>query len=258
MRGINGSAKDQIAGVIERLFDRMSNNLLGNIPQLRNKKTILFTSNPTMTLAHLFIHSMGNKVPLPNEQEVLKSLMNTAYDYLEALKLRTKARLTNDVDSYVQEARAKGEAPSESIIREKIVGALKTAGSEFKTIGEAEATKARNMGKLMNIARVGAASGISDPTIFFVVVRDGNTCEHCLRLHMMPDGITPRVYKVSEIGFSYYNPKGPDRDKPRIMGLHPHCRCSNTMLNPGWGFKNGFVSYISHDHDEWKKQRGQD
>lgn len=255
MRGISNSSKEAINKVIESLFDRIGQSLLGNIPAFKNKKTILFSSNPTMTLAHLFLQGMGNTRPLPKEEEVMKKLLSTAHDYLESLKGRTKARVTEAVDSYVAETRAKGETPSEFEIKKKILDGLGKAGKELKTIGEAEATKARNMGKLMTIGRVGASLGISDPTVFWIVLKDNSLCVECKRLHLLKDGITPRVWKMSELGYSYHK-KG--ENNPKIMGLHPRCRCTCSLLSPGYGYKNGLVSFISLDHDEFKKQRGEE
>jgi ElaB/YqjD/DUF883 family membrane-anchored ribosome-binding protein len=226
---------------------------LGNIPAFRNKKSLLFSYNPTHTLAHLFIQALGGSNPLPREEEVLRNLLSTAHDYIESLKSKTKANLTDSIDSYVKESRAKGISPSETEIRSRINEALTSAGKHMKVISEAETTKTRNMGKLMNIARVGASIGQADPNVFFVVVRDQKTCNECIRLHMLADNITPKVWKMSELKYSYHK-KG--EDQPSVAGLHPHCRCSLTLLAKGFGFKNGKVAFIAENHDEYENQKG--
>jgi hypothetical protein len=33
------------------------------------------------------------------------------------------------------------------------------------------------------------------------------------------------------------------------------CRCSLQQLPPGWGFKNGFISFIDLDYDEYEAQK---
>jgi hypothetical protein len=253
MRGISSLTKEQINGVVETLFDKMAQSLLGNIPQLANKKTILFSTKPNFNLAQLFLSSLGSH-PNPTDTEAMKNLLSTAHSYVEALKNRTKARLTESVDSYVKEQRAKGLTPSSSEIKNIILNDLKKAGNHFSLISGAEATKARNMGKALNIAKVGASHGEKDPMVFFAVVRDGVTCKECIRLHLMPDKITPKIYRLSEVGFQYHK-KG--EHNPKIMGAHPLCRCTLTYLSPTWGFKDGKVTYISQDHNELKKQRGE-
>jgi hypothetical protein len=252
LRGISNSTKEILNKIVEEMFDRVAVNLLGHIPAFANKKTILFTSRPSFTLAHLYLQAMGAERTLPQEEEVLKNLLSTAHSYIESLKSKTKARLTDSVDAYVREARAKNMTPSAAEIRGRINEALTGAGKHLKTISEAETTKARNMGKLMNIAKVGASLGQSDPLVFFVVIKDNVTCVECKRLHLMDDDITPRIWKLSEIGYGYHK-KGEDNAK--VAGLHPFCRCSMTLLSPGFGFKNGRVTFISEDHDELKKQR---
>lgn len=254
MRGISSNAKEALGKIVEEMFDRISLNLLGQIPFFKNKKTIIFGYNPNQTLAYLFIQALGGSKPLPKEEEVMKNLLTTAYDYVESLKNKTKANLTESVDSYIKETRAKGEAPKQEEIRSKINETLLQAGKHFKVISEAESTKTRNMGKLMNIARVGASIGQIDPIVFFVVVKDNVTCEECIRLHMLPDKITPRVWKMSELKYSYHK-KG--ENAPSVSGLHPHCRCTLTILSKGFGFKGGKVFFISEDHDEYGFQRGE-
>jgi hypothetical protein len=99
-----------------------------------------------------------------------------------------------------------------------------------------------------------AAVGVEDPVVFFVIVRDGNVCKECIRLHMMPDGTTPRLWYLSEVGHGYHK-KG--EETPKIGGLHPHCRCVMTTLMPGFGFnEGGFVKYISKDYNAIQEQRG--
>lgn len=253
MRGISSQTKETLGKLVEEMFDRIAVNLLGHIPAFRNKKSLLFSYNPTNTLAHLFLQALGVSRPMPKEEEVMKNLLSTAHDYIESLKSKTKANLTESVDSYVKEARAKGHAPSETEIRTRINDALTQAGKHLKVISEAEATKTRNMGKLMNIARVGASIGQADPNVFFVVVKDTKTCEECKRLHLLDDGMTPRVWKMSELKYAYHK-KG--EDNPSVCGLHPHCRCTLTLLAKGFGFKAGKVAFITENHDEYERQKG--
>ena len=125
----------------------------------------------------------------------------------------------------------------------------------MKRIVETEATHTRNVGVLEGISRVNAAAGIEDAHIFFVVVRDSDLCSECKRLHLMEDGKTPRLYRLSEVGAGYHK-KG--QDDPKIGGLHPNCRCSITTLMPGYGFNSaGLVVYKSRGWDELKHQRGE-
>jgi hypothetical protein len=95
---------------------------------------------------------------------------------------------------------------------------------------------------------------IDDPVVYWVIVRDEHVCGECVRLHMLPDGVTPRCWYLSEVGHGYHK-KG--QDNPKVGGLHPHCRCSMVTLLPGYGFSaSGNVAFISLNHDEVARQRG--
>lgn len=255
MRGISSSTKTKIHELVDDFFDRMSVNLLGDIPSLRKKKSIIFTSRPDFTLAHLFLKGLESDRPLPAEVDALKNLLSTAEEYVQSLRAKTKAQLTEKIDAYVKEKRLKGIAPTTVDIKQHVQDAFSSARSHFKTIAESESTKARNMGRAMNIGKVAAAQGVEDPTVFFVVLRDEKTCEHCMQAHLLPDKVTPRVYRLSEVKFGYLtkNEKG---KSVSISGQHCNCRCSLSFLSPNFGFKGGQVSYIAEGHDEYKKQRG--
>jgi len=253
MRGISSSTKNKIHELVDELFDRMSLQLIGEVPSLKNKKSIIFTSKPDLTLSHLFLKSLGSERLLPQEKEALKNLLSTAEEYISSLRAKTKAQLTENIDSYVKEQNLKNQTPSTADIKNLINETLNKARDHFKTIAEAESTKARNMGKALQIGKVATSQGVQDPNVYYVVIKDGKTCSECIRLHLMDDLITPRVWKLSEIGFNYHK-KG--QSNPKISGLHPHCRCSLAFLAPGFGFKAGRVSWIGEGHDEYKAQRG--
>jgi hypothetical protein len=80
-----------------------------------------------------------------------------------------------------------------------------------------------------------------------------HNCDECRTIHMLPDGVTPRVWLSSEVETGYHK-KGTDR--PSWSLLHPHCRCALTTLIPGFGFTTeGLVTWIGEKHDEVAFQR---
>jgi hypothetical protein len=107
---------------------------------------------------------------------------------------------------------------------------------------------------LDGIVKVNASAGVEDPLIYFVVVRDDDLCDECRRLHLLPDGVTPKVWRLSEVKRGYHRKTD---DVPSLGGEHPHCRCSLVTIMKGYGFtKSGGITYISPDHDELEAQRG--
>ena len=251
MYGISSSGKEAIEIAISKMFDALAYKLLGNIPKLRNKSPY-FGSNSPFSLAHIFIQAIGGKEPNHLERDVLRSILNSSHGYIEGLKNRTSSNVVESIDALVKEAKTRRSHVSTSQLAELMSQEMEKARGQLKLIAEAETTKTRNMGHTMEIAGKAKEQGVEDPNVFFIIVRDGNACSECVRLHMMPDGVTPRVWKMSELSMGWHK-RGDDR--PSACGEHPFCRCSLSQLPEGWGFKNGFVSFISLEHDEHKEQR---
>lgn len=253
MFGISSSNKEQIAAVVENMFDTIALQFIGDIPKLKNKKTLVISSKRNYGLGHLFVQAMQNKTPNSIEQDVLKSLLESAYGYIESLKNRTKSNVAERIDGIMREAKLNNREASAQQIRDVLQEELSKARVHMKSIAESEATKLRNLGTMMDISRVAANLGDNDPTVFFVVVKDGSTCKECIKLHLEPDQITPRLWKFSELKQGYHK-RG--ESNPSAFGLHPHCRCTLTYLSAGFGFDHqGRVSYVGEHFDAFKKQR---
>lgn len=253
MFGISSSNKEQIANVVENMFDTIALQFIGDIPKLRNKKLLTISSSRNYSLAHLFVQAMQNKAPNPIEADVLKSLLESAFGYVESLKNRTKSNVTERIDGIIRESTLQNRTVNPQEIRDILQEEMSKARSHMKAIAESEATKLRNLGTMMDISRVAANLGDDDPTVFFVVVKDGSTCKECIRLHLMPDQITPRLWKFSELKQGYHK-RG--EDNPSAFGLHPHCRCTLTYLSAGFGFDmHGRVTYKREDYNAYSRQR---
>lgn len=252
MIGMSSGGKDAIKVLIEDMFDKLALGFLGHIPRLAHKKYLAISGQKNLGLAHLFVQSMANKNPNMFEQDALKSLLESTYGYIDSLKSRTQSNLTESIDGIIKEAKAKGQKVDDAAIHQVVEEEMKKAKSHMKTIAESESTKIRNVGRMMDITRVASSINDSDPLVFFVVVRDSTTCKECLRLHMMPDGVTPRVWRFSELRQAYHK-RG--NDAPSAFGLHPHCRCTLTYIAKGFGFnKKGKITYIKQDHDQYEAQ----
>jgi hypothetical protein len=251
MWGISSSGKEAIAFAIEKMFDALAYKFLGNIPKVRNKSPY-FNATPKFSLANLFLQAMNNKELNHYDKDVLRSTLNTSYGYIEGLKNKTSSNVINAVDSLIRESKANNAYVGAQEVSEIISSAMKKAQSDIKLIAEAESTKTRNLGHTMEIVDRSKQEGIEDPNVFFVIVRDGETCKECLRLHMLDDLVTPRVWKMSELSMGYHKRGEP---RPSACGEHPFCRCSLQQLPPGWGFKGGFVHFISLEHNEYTRQR---
>jgi hypothetical protein len=206
-----------------------------------------------VSLANLFIQAMNNRYPNILEQDVLKGLLDGAYSYIDILKNKTSNNITQRIDGLAREARISGDKIPQDEINKILKDELDKARSGLETIIASEGTKTRNLGMAMDITRAAASTGDKDPIVGFAVIRDGSTCPICVKLCVMPDNVTPRLYRMSELNAGYY--KRGDT-VPSILGQHPHCRCTLFMVPSDWGFdKWGKITYIGIGHDELAKQR---
>lgn len=240
-----------IHDVLDRLFDRLKVRVLGNTwVDKRIKMDVI----PELTLSGLFRQASIEERNKPDE-DLEQSLLRTADGYLEAQRIAMKTRTVHAVESFLREAEHKGvDTDVETVLGGELGSITRNVTEGVKKIIDTEATHVRNTGTLDGLLKVNAGVGIEDPTVFFIVVRDEDLCEECRRLHLLDDGVTPRVWKLSQIGHGYHK-RG--EDNPKLGGLHPHCRCSLGTVLPSFGFNDsGMITYIGPNHDEFKKQNG--
>jgi hypothetical protein len=252
MFGLSSSGKGQIASIIEEMFDNIALQLIGAIPQIKGRKTLIITGRQNYGLPELFVQAMANKPLNAIESDSLKSFLSSANGYIDTLKSKAKTGVAERLDALAKDSKLQARRVEAKEVQEIIDDEMKKARSAMIAIAEAESTKVRNLGTLMNISRLSSQVGDSDPTVYFIVVRDNVTCEECLRVHLLPNG-TPRLFKFSELSHAYHK-RG--EDTPSISGLHPHCRCTLTYLGRGYSFdKTGRVKYHSDGYDAYKKQK---
>lgn len=253
MFGISSHNKEAIDRIVDDMFDRIALQFLGNIPKLQYKKLLLFSTKPNLGLANLFVEALNNRTPNIFEQDALKSMLQGSHGYIESLKNKVRSNVTERIDGLAKEAKVKKTRINESDINSVLEEEFRKSRSHLKTIVDTESTKVRNIGTAVDIGRVSSSIGDSDPSVYFMVVRDDHTCDECLRLHFMPDQVTPRVYKLSELSHGFHK-KG--TDTASVQGLHPNCRCTLVYISKGFGFdKNGKIKYESLDYNIHSKQR---
>lgn len=253
MIGISATSKENIGKIVDNMFDNIALQLIGDIPRLKNKKLAVISMERHFGLANLFVQAMQNKAPNAIEQDLLRGLLNSTDGYIEALKNKTKSTVTEGIDGLAREARLRQAHVDQKDIEALITAEMTKAKSHMTSIVESEASKLRGLGTLMNISRMAASVGDDDPTVFFVVMKDTITCKECIRLHLLDDGITPRLWKFSELKQGYHK-RG--ENNPSAFGLHPHCRCTLVYLSKGFSFnETGRTAYKSEGFDAYINQR---
>lgn len=229
MAGLSKDATRRIHAAVDLLYDRVIHRFLQKPSQ---NKQIVIGWKPRVTLPQLFVRATAGEGVRP-DATVLRNLLEVAESYLEAQRDATKARVTNAVQSFLQEARASGvKTDVGTVLGGQLTKEFGRAADAVEAILDTEATKARNVGTLDAILKIAAVNDIEDPTVYFIVVRDQHLCEECRRLHLQEDGVTPRLWKMSQLGHGYHQ-KG--EDNPKVGGLHPHCFAAGTRLHTDRG-----------------------
>lgn len=239
-----------IGKAVDQVFDRLKLRFLGE--DFLGKR-LYVTHSQYLSLPGLF--SAANKEEgVEPDRKILNQILTVAETYLDSSRERCKARVTATVQGFVADAHHQGTTPDiETVLGGQLADIYKETASHVRQIAESEANHTKNVGSLDGIVRVNAAVGIDDPQVYFVVVNDKDLCDECRRLHLLPDGKTPRVWRLSQVGHGYHK-KG--EENPKIAGLHPHCRCSMVTLMPQYGFSHqGLVTYVGKDHDEYERQQ---
>jgi hypothetical protein len=240
-----------IRRAVDRVFDNIKARFLG--PSSLPKRLYVVGRPTAYSLPAVFAQASKEEGVVPN-LATLNQVLDVAGGYLDSTRERAKAHAVREVQAFLREAHASGvETDVKTVLGGKLSEVWQGAVTSVRRVVDTEVQHAKNLGLLEGISRVSAAAGVEDPRVFFIVVRDGDLCAECRRLHLLDDGATPRLWLLSEVGHGYHRRGG---DTPKIAGLHPHCRCQISTLLPGYGFTaGGAVTYVAPGHDELARQR---
>ena len=218
---------------VDFLFDRLIARMLG--PQYvanRGNKNIYIGYKPQLSIPGLYMAAAEQEQVKP-QMGPLDSLAEIARGYLEAQRTVAKSRVVKAVDSFIREADASGvDTDVKTVLGGELADLWGKTTHEVSRIIDTESTGARNLGVLEGITVVNANAGVEDPVCFFIIVRDENCCQECIKLHLLDDKITPRCWYLSEVGHGYHK-KG--EGFPALGGEHPHCFVGDTRISTSFG-----------------------
>lgn len=128
----------------------------------------------------------------------------------------------------------------------------------WKMIVNTELARASNYGAVDAILHNNKDRSPHEVLVYKTGPHDDITCKYCMSFWFSDDGITPKVYKLSELIANGSNIGRKAKEwKPTIDITHPHERHVLVELRDGYGFgQNGGMQYIGKDHNEYEKQRG--
>jgi hypothetical protein len=189
------------------------------------------------------------------DTDIVSGIASIARDYLDKHRAEAKAKTKHHVQALLRDL-SDGRIDADEFqnhVESEMHTLWDSIRSSVERVVETENEHAKTIGIKEGIDQINASFGIDDPVVCFVPTGDDYVCDECRRLHLLPDGVTPRVWRSSEVESGYHK-RGVDR--PSWQLLHPHCRCALATVLKGFGFdKGGKVTFISNDHDELAYQR---
>jgi hypothetical protein len=243
---------------IEALFYRMKARFLG---KRYEPKKIRFNVTgfdkpinyrPDLSMPDLFEEAAKAEGFKPNKklQEVV---VNSIEHYLDAHQELTKAKVKNAVQAALSDAEvSKDDVNIGKILKEELKTVMKKVSADVGVVVDSELGRAKNLSTLDSISKANTMVGIDDPTIVFIGPNDLYTCKDCKRLYFMEDGMTPRVWKMSELKGGFGKHGGLC---PCTGGQHPHCKHFMSNMMPGFGFgSDGRIKYIDPEYDVYNDQ----
>lgn len=239
----------RLNGAVDTVFDRLTARTLGGdfMP-----KQLGITVKKPLTIPGIF-QAAGHAEGRRPDQSLLDPVLEMAKGYLDAQRERTKAKLIHTVQSFLHNAHDQGvDANFDDVLTGQILEAFGDAKRNVKRIVATETNTAKNTSLLDSVIKANAENNVDDPVVAWLCVHDTSLCEECRKLHLLDDEKTPRVWLLSECGHEYHKPGDPS---PKVGGLHPNDRCTLITVLPGYGFRDGSISFIGFDHRELEYQR---
>ena len=231
---------------VESLFSSLKGRFLG--PSAGDKR-LTIRYERSLSLPGMYESALRESGGLPN-LETLTTIVDGSKDYLDALKLKAVNTIVKDVEKHLGEH----DRPTPVTINRVLKESWEGVTASVERVVHTETQAAKNYGSMEGIVRANASIGIDDPYIVFVTSGRPSVCDECKRLHLMPDLITPRIWKMSEISRGYIYKGSP---VPSVLGSHPNCSCVQSTILPDWGFNDkGKLTHVGKGHLEYNKQRG--
>ncbi len=214
------STKKTIVNGIDVLFESLKQRLLGSFYSPKIKIDNL-THDKLLSLPGLYTSAYLDAAPnnRPTASTV-QALADVAESYINSSAEKTKANAMANVNNALKDAFSNKDFNYEKVLNNALVDVFDQAHGEVKKVVETELHRAKTIGLQEGILDVMQSQGIDDPTVAFLTRKDAFVCKFCKSFFLQPDGVTPRVYKLSELSSGYLNKKSP---KPVLPPVHPNC-----------------------------------
>lgn len=179
--------------------------------------------------------------------EHLKGLGNTVKESTEEVIVEGDKQLRTRLEGEVKRQLVSGLEKRKTIKQIALALGEKTQdySRDWTRIAYTETNNAFQEGKAETIKSKTTPS--YDPMVYKLPRPDA--CEECKKAYLEKDGVTPRLFKLSELLANGSNVGRKHGDRKPVHGSHhPWCACELQELEPGFGFdENGEVTYVGID-----------
>ena len=241
---MNKTLSKTIKLAINALFERAKARFLGSsYDGPRIYVQVIDEAKPEDTLEGAFRHALF--MNLGARAKVNDKLLDAQEEELDSVIDALKEKTKLDVLRAVQEGSEK-----------KVMEAMDRAEKHMELIASTEVRRSQSLAELSSAHQFASASGLGDPTVFFVGVNDNKMCNICKKMYYVGGAPpVPKVFKLSQVQTSYLKKKEWDGETPHTSG-HPRCRHSMTVLAPGFTFNgSGRVVWKDLGWDEYEERK---
>lgn len=232
-RILPNSAKSLINDEVAKVFERLKLRLLSPFYKPDTKIDLKHDKFLSMPGLYFSAYQDANQDTRPG-LDALKGLIKVTEAYINSQEAKSKEKAIQAVEDALQNASKDKDYNYQTELSNALQNVFDQTQNATKTIIETELQRTKTIGLQEGTIDLLERQGITDPTVAFLTRKDDLVCKYCKEFYMLPDGVTPRVYKLSELKGGYMDKKAPS---PHLAPLHPNCFLTtdgNVLTDKGW------------------------
>lgn len=220
-----------------------------------------FSIAEAYTAGHARNTDKDNLAPMSSRQGSVVFLENMMNRYLDKAGNELKTDIVSIIDANLMPFKDKDEGKmiyellsdpktKGKYLGEALHGKVLSWRHRYSTIVRTEKARAENFGALSAILHNNPGKKPEEIQAFKAGRNAHNplTCKYCAKFWFEADGVTPKVYPLSELISNGSNIGRKAADwLPTIDSSHPNCAHYLVELKPGFTIENGDLKYVSKD-----------
>lgn len=184
--------------------------------------------------ASQYVTALGQKIDKTISTKALSANRKINLESMQRDKIKDK------VSQAILKRQTRGELTSE------LYHNLEDWNRDWKRVAHTELWNSRLQGEVASILAGDTIHGNAkggDTKVYRKPAPDA--CQHCKRLYLEADGVTPKIFNLNELISNGDNVGRKTIDwKPTTHTTHPNCTCPIAVLPEGFGFdKNGNLEF---------------